>query len=312
MSARIHAYVLLLVTVAIWGAAAPIIKFTLGELQPVLFLFYRFTISAVAALALSAIIGFKLPSNRNVLLLTLLYGFLTSTVSLGLVFFGLERTTAVNASLIGVIGPILVTVAGVLFLHEHVTSREKIGIGIAVLGATLTVLEPLLQRADGSTLTGNILIFASLLVAVVTTVIAKILLRDNVEAATATSISFFVGFITFVPITLLAYTPNEVVAQIKQVSLPYHLGVWYMALLSGNLAYFIWHKAQKTIEIGEAAIFGYLGPLFAIPLAVLWLKEVINTTFIIGAVIIAVGVFIAEYKRSLPQRLSGHRLVHHH
>lgn len=309
MSPRIHAYLSLLITVAIWGVAAPVIKFTLGEFPPVLFLFYRFVISAAAALVMALAFGFKLPTNRKVLLLTLLYGFLTSTISLGLVFLGFERTTAVNASLISAIGPILVTIAGVLFLREHVTRREKIGIGIAVGGTTLTMLEPLLQGADGSTLTGNMLVFASLLVAVVTTVIAKVLLRDHVEAATATGISFFIGFLTFIPITLLSYDPNEVIGQIKQASLPYHLGVWYMALLSGNLAYFLWHKAQKTIEIGEAALFGYLGPIFAIPLAVLWLKEVINTTFVIGTVIIAIGVFIAERKRSTPERLHGHRLV---
>lgn len=309
MSARIHAYLLLLITVGIWGIAAPVIKFTLGEFPPVLFLFYRFAISALAALVTIAFIGFKLPTDRKVLLLTLVYGFLTSTVSLGLVFFGFERTTAVNASLISAIGPILVTIAGVMFLREHVTKREKIGIGIAVGGTTLTMLEPLLQGADGSTLIGNMLVFASLLVAVVTTVIAKILLRDNVEAATATGISFFIGFLTFIPITFLAYTPNEVIDQIKQASLPYHLGVWYMALLSGNLAYFLWHKAQKSIEIGEAAVFAYLSPLFAIPLAVLWLKEAINTTFVIGTVIIAIGVFIAERKKKPPKRLHGHRLV---
>lgn len=309
MSTRVHAYLLLLITVAIWGIAAPVIKFTLGEFPPVLFLFYRFAISAITALAISAFIGFKLPSDRKVLLLTLLYGFLTSTVSLGLVFLGLERTTAVNASLIGVVGPVLVTVAGVLFLREHVTRREKIGIGIAISGTTLTMLEPLLQGVDGGTFEGNLLILASLFVAVVTTVIAKVLLRDNVEALTATNISFFIGFITFIPITLFTYQPNAVVNQIQQAPLPYHLGVIYMALLSGNLAYFLWHKAQKTIEIGEAALFSYLGPVFAIPLAVLWLKEEIHTTFILGATIIAIGVFIAEYKKSVPQTLRGHRLV---
>ena len=80
-----------------------------------------------------------------------------------------------------------------------------------------------------------------------------------------------------------------------------------MALLSGNLAYFLWHKAQKTIEIGEAALFGYLGPVFAIPLAVLWLKEELNTTFIFGAIIIAVGVFIAERKRSKWEMLKAQK-----
>ncbi|NTV79075.1 MAG: EamA family transporter [Clostridiales bacterium] len=38
-------------------------------------------------------------------------------------------------------------------------------------------------------------------------------------------------------------------------------------------------------------------PIFAAPLAVIWLGEKITPVFIIGAIIIAVGVFIAEVKK---------------
>jgi drug/metabolite transporter (DMT)-like permease len=71
-----------------------------------------------------------------------------------------------------------------------------------------------------------------------------------------------------------------------------------MAFLSGSLAYYLSTKAQKTIEIGDAAIFSHLYPLFSTPLAVLWLGERITPIFIIGGVIIAIGVFLAEYKKS--------------
>ena len=70
-----------------------------------------------------------------------------------------------------------------------------------------------------------------------------------------------------------------------------------MALLSGSLAYTLSHAGQKTIEIGEAAVFSYLYPLFAAPLAVLWLGEKITPSFIFGGLVITVGVVIAEYKK---------------
>jgi drug/metabolite transporter (DMT)-like permease len=71
-----------------------------------------------------------------------------------------------------------------------------------------------------------------------------------------------------------------------------------MAILSGSIAYTLWARAQRTIEIGEAAVFSYLYPIFAAPLAVFWLKEKITMPFVIGATVIAVGVFIAEYRSS--------------
>ena len=70
-----------------------------------------------------------------------------------------------------------------------------------------------------------------------------------------------------------------------------------MAIVSGSLAYYLFNKAQKTIEISEASVFSYLYPLFSAPLAVLWLGESITPVFIIGGIIIAIGVTIAEVKK---------------
>lgn len=71
-----------------------------------------------------------------------------------------------------------------------------------------------------------------------------------------------------------------------------------MAIISGSLAYFLSNKAQKTIEIGEQSLFAYLYPVLSLPIAVLWLGEKITPTFIVGAIIITIGVAIAEIKRS--------------
>lgn len=300
MNKRLTAYLLLLVVAVIWGAALPVIKFTLGGFNPFIFLTYRFGVSAVISLVLILLLGLHIPRKKQVFLLTLGYGFLTSTITLGLLFLGVEKTTAVDTTLIAATAPILATVAGIIFLNEHVTRREKLGIALAFAGVVVTLLEPILKNGNGTAgLGGNILVFASVLAGVASAVMAKVILRKEVSPATAVNISFIVGFLTLLPAVLILYPPQVIIEQIQAVPLPYHLGLWYMAIFSGNIAYFLWHKAQKTIEVGEAGLFTYLQPLFALPLAVLWLGETISPAFVIGAVIITTGVLMAEYKKSL-------------
>lgn len=295
---RLHAYSLLLLVSVIWGIAGAVIKYTLGAFPPLVFLTYRFGIASVAAILSFFIFGFKIPKDKNVLLISAFYGFLTSTVALGLLFFGTDETTAIDATLISATAPITIAAAGAIFLREHITGREKIGITIAFLGTMITILEPIIKNGTSfAGLGGNLLVFASVITGTATAVLAKLLLRKEVDPLFATSVSFVVGFLTTAPVAFLVHKPSELLELIGSSPLSYHLGVFYMALISGSLAYTLWHKAQKTIEIGEVGLFAYLYPVFGTPLAVVWLKEKITTPFIFGAIIIALGVIIAEYKK---------------
>ena len=294
--ARKRAYIELLIVSIIWGAATPVIKYTLGGFSPAVFLTYRFFISAVLALMIFAATGFKFPKSLKVLGLTLFNGFLLTTVSLGLLFLGTDKTTSIDSNVISTIGPITIALAGVFFLRERVTKKEAVGILIALTGTLITIIEPVLKSGGFGGLEGNLLVFASVIITTVNAVLAKMILRDNVDALTATNLSFIVGFITILPFGLPAIL-NSGFKVITSAPLSYHLGVLYMALLSGTLAYFLWHKAEKSIEIGEANLSAYLYPIFGTPLSVFWLGEKITLPFIIGAVVIAAGVFLAEYKR---------------
>ena len=300
---RLTAYLFLLGTVLIWGAAIPIIKFTLGGISALPFLTYRFGLSALLAIALAPWGGLKLPPGRKIFWETILYAVVTSTITLGLLFLGVERTTVLDTTIINAIGPLIVVAAGALLLKEHVTHREKIGIGIAILGTFLAALEPIFKGgADGYQLTGNILIYLSLLTNAASAVLAKKLLRGGVSPLALTNISFLMGFLTVLPILALSGGYNQFIPTIQSLTFPYHLGVFYMAVLSGTFAYALWTRAQRTIEIGEAAVFSYLYPLISAPLAVFWLGERVTAPFLAGALLVGVGVYLAEAKRKrIPQ-----------
>ena len=293
---RVRAYIYLLIVTAIWGIAGPIIKFTLGGFDPLTFLTYRFGLSSILAILTFAVVKIRLPKDKETFFRLIGFGFLTSTVSLGFLFFGLENTTVLDMSLITLATPLLVTIAGVMFLNEHVTRMEKIGMGIALFGTLLTVIEPLIQNGhDAIRLSGNIFIVGSLIATAWSAVLAKELLRKDVSPLLMTNASFIVGFLSLLPFAI--FLRPSILYSLFTIHYTYHIGVFYMALLSGSLAYYLSNKAQKSIEIGEASIFAYLYPIFSTPLAVIWLGEKITPMFTMGAVIIAIGVAIAEIKK---------------
>jgi drug/metabolite transporter (DMT)-like permease len=223
------------------------------------------------------------------------YAFLTSTVALGFLFFGMENTTVLDSTLITLANPLLVTLAGVWFLKEHVTTKEKLGMTIALIGTLLIVIEPIIQGGNGIKLSGNVLIIGYLIATAWSAVLAKQVLRENISPTLMTNMAFIVGFITLLPIGILSHKLN--IGSIFATPINYHFGVFYMAFFSGTLAYYLGNKAQKSIEIGEAAVFSYLYPLFATPLAVIWLGEKVTPIFIIGGIIIILGVILAEWKK---------------
>lgn len=297
---RRTAYLLLFIVSIIWGIAAPVIKFTLGEFPPLIFLSYRFAISSVIAFVYFSTTNVRLPTKFKDLGLLALYGLFAVTVALGLLFFGFDKTTSLTGSLLTAVAPIILVAAGALLFKEHVTRRERIGISIAFAGTLFTVVGPLFNGHTGDligSIEGNGLILASILVDTTATLLVKVILRTRISAETLTHVSFVIGLLTILPITLFVHSWQAIVSTIINASLLAHAGVWFMAVLSGTIAYTLRNRAVKTIEVSEASLFTYLYPLWAAPFAILWLGETLGVPFLIGAGVIATGVIVAEWKK---------------
>lgn len=293
MTNRNKAHILLITTMIIWGVAIVVIKYTLQFIDPINFLFYRFLLTSFILLPFFLIYIKKHPLPWNKVPRLFALGTLSTTVVLIILFTGLKYTTAIDASLISVLGPILIVFGGAIFLKEKVTHREKLGLVIAVLGSLITILEPLLrnQNHSTSTLFGNLLVFCHYIGWAVYTLLWKAESKKY-HPLVITSFNFFSGLITITPIFLLTLPTTHNPQPITQ-AIP---GLLYMSLLSSVIAYFTYNWGVSLIEASEATVFEYIKPLFAAPLAVLWLKESITPLFLLGAFVISIGVILAEYK----------------
>ncbi len=298
--ARLKAYFFLLIVCIIWGVAGPIIKLTLKEVPPFIFLVYRFFISSVIAVgwfvfSRKAIFTKKLSTNLKMLA----YCFLNTTASLGLLFWGISKTSLLESSIIIIFGPVLTVLAGYLVLKDRITKIEKVGIVITFLGSLLILVEPLLKaNADSGNFFGNLLVFGYVIFSAIAAVLMKEILREGVNPISVTHLSFVVGFVTILPIALLLYPVSGILHTIYTVSLPYQAGVWYMAILSGTLAFSLQNIAQKTIEVSEAAVFMYLFPIISGILAIFVLGDKFTPIVAIGSIATIVGIVIAEWKKS--------------
>jgi len=305
VSAQHKAVIYLLIVAAVWGFAPPISKTAFSSFPPLVFLTYRFFITNLLLLPILFIAEpdtwlhlSKLNSRDWAVLLA--SGVLGSTVQLGLLFWGLNLTSSLEASVIGAIPPILVAIGSVIFLKEKVSRFETIGLCIGFIGSILIVIQPLFDHGhlfSAGSMTGNILVFLGAVTWAAYVLITKQELRHRLSPLLLTTNMFFTGFVSISLIIITFYRPSVLYYLITTAPIHAHLSVIYMAFISGALAYFLYQKAQKVIPASRADIFLYLSPIFTAPLSYFWLGEPITLPLIIGSGIIAAGVVISQINR---------------
>jgi len=283
------AYFLLLLTAVLWGFASPVIKYTLEFINPIPFLFYRFWLVSLIFL-IPLIINLKKDHlSGQGFLKIFLTGILGGPLTLLLIFWGIDKTTSLSASLIVAMSPLFIVLGGAIFLKEKVTKKEQIGTVIALLGTIITIIQPSLGREglNRSHLWGNFLIFIHNFVWATYCILIK-KESQKYSPLILTAITFISGVFVLTPLFFIQKIP---LFEINSMAIP---GILYMSIFSSVVAYTTYNWGISLIEASEATLFSYLQPLFAAPLAFFWLGEKITLPFIIGAVIIAMGVYLTE------------------
>ncbi len=79
-------------------------------------------------------------------------------------------------------------------------------------------------------------------------------------------------------------------------SMPSLMGILYMALISGIVAYTLYAIGLKYLSASETTIFYYMQPLFGIPISIMFLHEQVGLLFLVGAGLIIFGIIKAERK----------------
>lgn len=306
-AARWRSYALLLLNTVLWGPALIFVKPAFDVTTAFRFLWYRFTMAAVLSLPILFIL---LPQVKKLgRKLHLILGLeLLAAVTLGLLYTGLDYTSALEASLLATTTPLFTTVLGFLVLKEKIEKHEQLGLGIAFIGTIALTIVPAWAYMNGLrtfSLIGNLLILAQNCVQASYFILAK-RYYQTIPKFLITAISFNVGMVTFFFLSLLELD-FDTVALMRAVSvdlqsIPVWWSVFYMAVFGSIVAATAYIKGQENIEASEASLFHYLQPLVYLPLGVLLLGETLTITQVSLMILILVGVGLAQVRLTVPTR----------
>lgn len=294
---RLTSYAFLLINTICWGAALIVVKPAFETTTAFRFLLYRYAL----AIPLSLPLLWKYRAffnSKNIRIITVIE-LIGTTLALGLLYAGLERTTAIEASLLTTTTPIFVVLAGMLFLKENQEKREWFGLLLAFLGTILLTVIPTLNsgfQLSSSSLIGNLLIIGQNIATAIYFILAKRWYK-MLPPLFVTTVSYFIGFVSFLALSYFEATSISLLVNRMTFDISHLTVLWasfYMALFGSIIGLTAYIKGQEGVEASEASLFWYLQPLVYLPLGFLLLQETINFSQVLSLCIIFIGVLVAE------------------
>jgi drug/metabolite transporter (DMT)-like permease len=201
---------------------------------------------------------------------------------------GLERTSPFSSSLLIAMVPV-VTVVLLAVLGERTPRFAWIGLGVAVLGAVVFLLD---KRGDGGgTLTGDLLSLGAAFAFATYGIVNRPLTRAY-PPATATAYGVTAGGVPL----LLICAPAIVDQDWTAVSAWQWFAIAYMVVLPVYVAYMLWNWAIARRGAAAATRFSLLIPIFSGILSAVFFSEGFGPIKLLGAALVLLGLVIARKK----------------
>lgn len=277
----------LIVTNIVWGASIPIFKWSLEEVPPFTFAFIRFFISALILLPFTF---HRLKISKQDFVALFVLSFVGFFLHIGILLYGLSISSSVNASVIATSAPIFLLIGSAILLKEKIKSRTILGTVISLIGVGAIILRPIFDHGLDGTILGNILFLLS----TVSFVGYTFLLKNYVTHLRAVTVTFYLfafATITFLPFSLMESGQKNILATLNAQAF---LGILFGAVFTSVVGYILYNFAIRKIKTSETGIFLYIDPFITVLIAIPLLHENITPTFIVGALLVFIGIYVAE------------------
>jgi drug/metabolite transporter (DMT)-like permease len=289
---RLKWKILLLIACFLWAISFIATKVALRSTPPLTVASLRLIVAAFCFLGWCALRRMRVRTGNPAWWGEL---FLLSVLGMGhyaVQTFGLQYTTASNASLYAVTGPVTIVLLGAIFLKERITRRKALGVALAVAGVLIvTGLDTLLKFSLQSHLPGDLLVLASLVMWGAFTVFGK-KMTDRLGALTLTTVTTAMGAVWMAPIGLWEMGARG--ATWSQIG----PAAWWAIVFLGagccflaTLFYFI---ALQHTESQKVGIYLYTIPPMTAVVAALYLHETIGLSLLLGSGLVFGGVYLTE------------------
>jgi len=290
----------MLVLCLIWGIQQVMIKWAAPDIAPVMQQAMR---SGMAAVLVGLLMCFR--GGWDQVASTWRGGLLAGAL-FGLEFLfiaeGLKLTSAAHMSVFLYTAPVF-TALGLHFMlpSERLRPLQWLGILLAFCGIAFAFAFAggvSLEQLDGRMLLGDAFGVLAGLAWGATTVVVR---ASRLSEAPATLTLFYQLAVGFVGLLLIAVASGQVThVQFTPLSIG---SLLFQGLIVSFFSYLTWFWLLRRYLASNLAVFSFITPLFGVTFGVLLLGEPLSLNFVLGAVMVLLGVTLVSAEQWVRRRL---------
>ncbi len=272
----------------IWSSAFSSARVIVADAPPLGALALRFLISGLIGVAIALSQGQRWNLSRDQWRATIIFGLSQNALYLGLNFVAMQTIEASLAAIIASTMPLLVAMAGWVFLKERLRPMAYLGLLAGVIGVAIIMGS---RIGAGVDLGGVALAALGALALTAATLSVRV-------AIGAGNLMMIVGLQMLVGAVTLGLASAVLETHEVRLSTTLVLAFAYTTLVPGLLATWVWFALVRHIGAVKAATFHFLNPFFGVVFAAVFLSEVIRPMDLLGAAIIAAGILAVQLTKS--------------
>ncbi|MCI0469163.1 MAG: DMT family transporter [Nitrospirae bacterium] len=277
----------IVISIILWSSLGIVIRLSGQPVHQLMFFSSLISAAITGALFLKKDLRKQIPRIKGILPLLLLG--VISLINTFSFFYAYKTTSIANAVLTHYTAPAFVALLAPVFLKEKLTIKIIAAVIIASIGLCImfnaSVKEFYRLLISGHTETVGIIsgLMSGLAYAIALIVIRILALNFNPMVMTFFQ-NLFVALL-LLPVMKFAFSPVFSVQAIW--------GIAFMGVVHSTIAPILYFKGMKVVSANRAAILGYLEPVCAILLSMIFLGEPLHyRTVIGGALILTSGIII--------------------
>lgn len=285
-----------------WASNMTLGRYLRDDIGPITLAAARFLVASsflTALLQRRAVPERRLEKDRWLLLAMALSGVVIFTPTL---YLGLQHTTAVNATLINGMGPLITGMLAALLIGERMTRQQVAGAILGVAGIISLISGGRLRfwsTMQGSI--GDLIVLGAVALWALYSVLGRRVMQRR-SALSASALSSLIGL----PLLLIA-AAWEIHSSGFAFSPRLVLPLLYIGVAPGVIGLLSWNAGVRTLGASGAMVFYNTLPLYGALLGSLLLGEPIGPNHLVGGtLIIGGGVMAARSRgRSAPSQRPG-------
>ena len=270
-----------------WSSAYAAIASALASFTPGEVALARLAIGSLCFAVLMLVRRVPLPARRDWPQLALL-GVIGLTVYHLCLNYAETRIASGTAAILISLVPAATAAVSAIWVHERLSARTLLGLGVALVGVVMVVL------ASGKQVKFEpmaALVLLSVLASAIYFVGQKPLFARN-SMIGVTAFTFFAGTLGTLPFGLWGLPQALVLAPWSHIA-----ALLWLGIAPTFIGYLTWNAALRRASASQVSSFIYFSPPIAVLIGWVWLDERLTALTLVGGVITVAGVVLANMRR---------------